>query len=781
MLEKLTDNLAAIFLALLFSFSMVYASTTSMSFKTPVFFILEMIIVILLILTSLFHKKTIKYTLPLLGVIIVGLGFYTIYYHKLDAIYSFLEEYFYWMYDFIVYGGLTDKLYEMVTVIGLCVIFSIFSFFFIYKKFMLLPILLAGVTFFVVQWSYDYVLSMTPFYIFVVTILMCYIKFVHKKKLSGAPNEYVGNAPLLFWAIPFCLIVVLSANLVKADSKPLEWKWLDKKVNAVFFYFYRKFDSASFDYFSVASSGFGEKNSILGGRVKLNKTLVLTVETDKNVYLKGSAYDFYTGTKWTNSNDTLTSIKANSSSEIGLVKNDITEMNLGLTLLSENKKHVDETFYKTSVKVIYQNISTKSIFIPVKINSFSTKKDDLKSYLNFNEAFVSSVRLGKGFSYTVNANIPKRESPEFIAALQKSKRGLYEKAFKENKDLYILSEFIKNSDYYYSKYMQLPETLPQRVYDLAASLTTSYDNNYDKVKALEDFLSNEFPYNLDVRSTPRGRDFVDYFLFDLKEGYCTYYATALTVLSRCIGIPARYVEGYILPPKPTEKNPNLYYVTNQQAHAWTEVYFEGYGWLPFEATSPFRSRFYTSPEETATYSASFQSNPAFEDYMDMMRKYGNEGMNTPLDLGDLEVRKVPYLLYFCIGAGVIIALICILLIINNLRIKIKLYKTMNLPPKECVIGMYKFFMSVLSAQGYAIEVSETPIQYADRVDRYMYFNPVKFSAVTAIFVKTRYGAGETSDKEKQVLCEFHRSLMSETIINLGKLKFFIFRNVLGIV
>ncbi len=130
------------------------------------------------------------------------------------------------------------------------------------------------------------------------------------------------------------------------------------------------------------------------------------------------------------------------------------------------------------------------------------------------------------------------------------------------------------------------------------------------------YLSTNFPYNLDVRSTPRNRDFVDYFLFEQKEGYCTYFASALTIMARCVGIPARYVEGYILPPKPSEKQSNLYNVTNNQAHAWTEVYFEGYGWLPFEATSPFRSGFYSDPEAAAVYSGDLTSNPAYEDYME---------------------------------------------------------------------------------------------------------------------------------------------------------------------
>ena len=65
-----------------------------------------------------------------------------------------------------------------------------------------------------------------------------------------------------------------------------------------------------------------------------------------------------------------------------------------------------------------------------------------------------------------------------------------------------------------------------------------------------------------------------------KEGYCTYFASAMTVLCRMAGLPARYVEGFVAQPGAD----GFAYVTGKDAHAWTEVYFEGFGWVPFDAT-----------------------------------------------------------------------------------------------------------------------------------------------------------------------------------------------------
>lgn len=132
------------------------------------------------------------------------------------------------------------------------------------------------------------------------------------------------------------------------------------------------------------------------------------------------------------------------------------------------------------------------------------------------------------------------------------------------------------------RYLQLPESLPARVRDLAAEITAPYDTPYDKVVALERFLRT-YAYNEAVPAPPPERDAVDYFLFDSREGYCNYYASALAVMARAVGIPARMVAGYAggeyLPDQ------GVYRIREQDAHAWVEVFFPGYGWVEFEPTA----------------------------------------------------------------------------------------------------------------------------------------------------------------------------------------------------
>ncbi len=132
------------------------------------------------------------------------------------------------------------------------------------------------------------------------------------------------------------------------------------------------------------------------------------------------------------------------------------------------------------------------------------------------------------------------------------------------------------------RYLQLPETTPERVRVLARDLTATQPTPYDRAAAIERYLREEFPYTLDVPRPPAQADIADYFLFELKEGYCDYYATAMVVLARAAGLPARMVVGYVN--GRYDMANARYIVTEADAHAWVEVYFPTYGWIEFEPT-----------------------------------------------------------------------------------------------------------------------------------------------------------------------------------------------------
>lgn len=131
-------------------------------------------------------------------------------------------------------------------------------------------------------------------------------------------------------------------------------------------------------------------------------------------------------------------------------------------------------------------------------------------------------------------------------------------------------------------YLTLPRVDP-RVVELGRQLTTAYDNPYDKAAALERYLRSEFGYTLEMPSAPED-DPIAQFLFVRRQGHCEYFASALAVLLRTQGIPARLVNGF-LTGEYNEVGEN-YIVRASDAHTWVEAYFPGAGWVAFDPTPP---------------------------------------------------------------------------------------------------------------------------------------------------------------------------------------------------
>jgi transglutaminase-like putative cysteine protease len=132
------------------------------------------------------------------------------------------------------------------------------------------------------------------------------------------------------------------------------------------------------------------------------------------------------------------------------------------------------------------------------------------------------------------------------------------------------------------RYLALPAEVPDRVLALARDLTATEPTPYDRARAIEGYLRT-FPYTLDLSLPPGEEDVVDFFLFREKQGYCDYYATAMVVLARAAGLPARLVVGYVGESSPAR--PGRFVITEADAHAWVEIYFPDYGWIEFEPTA----------------------------------------------------------------------------------------------------------------------------------------------------------------------------------------------------
>jgi transglutaminase-like putative cysteine protease len=130
-------------------------------------------------------------------------------------------------------------------------------------------------------------------------------------------------------------------------------------------------------------------------------------------------------------------------------------------------------------------------------------------------------------------------------------------------------------------YLELPESVPERVQALAREVVSDSETPYEQVIRLEQYLRG-FPYTVDIESPPPDRDVADYFLFDLGEGYCDYYATAFVVMARSVGIPSRLAVGYV--GGYTDPEDDSIVLVEANGHSWPEVFFNQWGWIAFEPT-----------------------------------------------------------------------------------------------------------------------------------------------------------------------------------------------------
>jgi transglutaminase-like putative cysteine protease len=177
-------------------------------------------------------------------------------------------------------------------------------------------------------------------------------------------------------------------------------------------------------------------------------------------------------------------------------------------------------------------------------------------------------------------------------------------------------------DWVVPRYLQLPDSLPGRVRLLAEQLTEGLETPYERARAIERYL-RQYQYDEDIEGPRRNQDGVDYFLFEARAGYCDYYSSAMVVMLRAVGVPARYVRGYSV----REREEGVYHLLESDGHAWPEVFFPGYGWVEFEPTGgepPLNRPRSQEPDERNPVADPEQQQPIPDD-LDPMRDFERAG------------------------------------------------------------------------------------------------------------------------------------------------------------
>ena len=131
------------------------------------------------------------------------------------------------------------------------------------------------------------------------------------------------------------------------------------------------------------------------------------------------------------------------------------------------------------------------------------------------------------------------------------------------------------------KYLQLPQDFSPRIQELAKEITAEAQTPYEKAILITRYLRENIVYSQTIPEPPRNKNSLEWVLFDFKQAYCVYYASAEVLMLRSVGVPARMAVGFAQ----GERDGNTYVVRRLNSHAWPEVFFPGIGWVEFEPTA----------------------------------------------------------------------------------------------------------------------------------------------------------------------------------------------------
>ena len=296
-------------------------------------------------------------------------------------------------------------------------------------------------------------------------------------------------------------------------------------------------------------------------------------------------------------------------------------------------------------------------------------------------------------------------------------------------------------------YLQLPDSLPEQVRLLSREITEGMETPYDKVMAIKEFL-NKFKYNLEGKVAPEEVDGVDYFLFEAEEGVCNSFASAMVVMLRSVGVPARLCTGYLR--GELDEDTENFIIRSQNYHAWAEVHFPGYGWIEFEATPTTESE-----NEYEIVSAG----DTFSDSDELQRWMREPELTPPEDVGisgTARTRRsgLKFWAYFAIVSIPLVLVFTVRLLFGRWLERLKRVQT--------AFEAYARMCFLTSWGKSGPTAQETPLEYCARLARALPAQAEAISTIAEAYMGTQYSPrkelGELQKARLQkswvVLCPF---------------------------
>jgi len=345
------------------------------------------------------------------------------------------------------------------------------------------------------------------------------------------------------------LVVALAVFLPSAGSngamsaalEPLRTPWRDVQQE-----WGRLFSTLNYQGTAVGEPVFGDTLT-MGGARNLGDQLIMDVTSSSGRYWRAVAYDTFTGQRWLNTTTVAQAIDGG---------------NHVRTPQFEARREITQTF---------------TILAPTGNVLFAAGQPLRVSLKATADLFVVEQEPDVNLPIAEITLLHRRE-----AALRPGDRYLAVSSLSRATVEDLQEAGVDYPAWVTDKFLDLPSDLAPQVGELARQVTAGAATPYDQAVAIEQYLRG-FTYNDQIAAPPPGVNGVNYFLFDVQEGYCDYYASSFAMMARTLGIPARvsagYSQGEYLP------EADVYRVREYNGHSWPELFFPGYGWIEFEPTA----------------------------------------------------------------------------------------------------------------------------------------------------------------------------------------------------
>ena len=274
-------------------------------------------------------------------------------------------------------------------------------------------------------------------------------------------------------------------------------------------------------------------------------------------------------------------------------------------------------------------------------------------------------------------------------------------------------------------------------------------NPYDKVVILEQFLRAEIKYNEKIAAPPADVDPIDYVLFETKEGYCDYYASAMTLMARSLGIPARFVAGYA--PGEYEAQAAVYPVREANQNSWVEVYLPNYGWIEFEPTAAQPSIVRPTQPATPTDAQKAAEEAAQREARDLRSLEEKFGESQDVAGGDLSAGQAITSLPLAGQIGVGVALLGVMAAaVVLLSGRARKRKPVALPP-DMTLRIYERLERWATRVGLGRRPSQTPYEHTSLLINAMPEGEAPIRRITELYVQECFSPVAVTARDLQSL------------------------------